>query len=409
MKNIINVDVIRPRSLRAIIGPSGTLRRIIENRPFFINRGYNIEIFTHDNIYYGTNLPPVNKIQKNKKTIIHSAKTKLRSLAKRSYLLGIFYITIDYYKVKKLVDYYFTLNRNPDIVAFHSTFECYQFLKRNTNKCKTVCFFHSDGVPFKMQLYWFPKLKNTRFFKKLYKMEEYVAEHADRLIFITNVGQTNFLKYYPNIEKDKTSVILNGIDDLSKEQIDEIDEVAAWTDAKYHICCVGTITPRKGQRIIIEALGNMDKELRTDVHVTFIGEGPERMALEDYAKRNSFFDNITFMGAIDNREVYKYLYRANIFILMSNNEGLPISIIEAMRQGLPIISTNVAGIPELVAEGKNGLLIEPKTEQLSKIFNNLHKYDWKSMGTYSRERFEKEFTFDRMKTEYCDVLDSLYR
>ena len=187
------VDIIRPRSLRAIIGPSGTLRRILKNRSYFLQRGYDIEIFTHDNIYHGTNLPPIKQVEKSNESILFKIKAKLRDLASKSYILGVFYVKKDYKHVKKLVNYYFSLNRKPDIVAFHSVFECYQFLRKNKRDCKVVCFFHSEGIPFKMILYWFPKLKNSKFFKKLYNMEQYVAENTDKLIFITHIGQKNFL------------------------------------------------------------------------------------------------------------------------------------------------------------------------------------------------------------------------
>lgn len=408
MKSIRKVDVIRPRSLRAIIGPSGTLRRIIKNREYFLSRGYDFEVFTHDNIYYGTNLPPVvNKIQNNKISVRLKITSKIRQLAKRSYFLSKLYVKKELNHIQKLVNYYLTLNRAPDIVAFHSVFECYQFLKLNKKNCKVVCFFHSDGIPFKMTLYWFPRLKNTRFFSKLYEMEHFVAENADKLIFITHIGQSNFLKHHKGIQNEKTSVTLNGIEDFSEEEKYNINNLRNWTTAKYHLCCVGTITPRKGQRIIVEALKNTNKLLLKDIFVTFIGDGPERISLEKTIVNNHLSEHTRFVGSIDNSEVYKYLHQSTIFILMSNNEGLPISIIEAMREGLPIIATRISGIPELVEEGGNGILINPDANELTNIFNNINNYNWSEMGENSRKRFEKEFTFSRMSREYCDALDTL--
>ena len=92
---------------------------------------------------------------------------------------------------------------------------------------------------------------------------------------------------------------------------------------------------------------------------------------------------------------------------MSNNEGLPISIIEAMRAGLPVISTPVAGIPEQVEPLYNGLLVEPEAGKLAEVLNNITQYDWKQMGINSRKRFEKEFSFEQMLKSYCDMLDGL--
>ena len=96
-------------------------------------------------------------------------------------------------------------------------------------------------------------------------------------------------------------------------------------------------------------------------------------------------------------------------ILTSRNEGLPISIIEAMREGLAIISTNISGIPELVENKHNGLLIDRSVEQLKEIFNNMDSYNWEDMGENSLKLFEDKFTLDRVFTEYCDIYDSLLK
>ena len=91
---------------------------------------------------------------------------------------------------------------------------------------------------------------------------------------------------------------------------------------------------------------------------------------------------------------------------MSKNEGLPISIIEAMRAGLPVISTKISGIPELV-DKTNGILVNPDTEELKIVFNNIFRYNWSEMGHCSLVSFENEFTFEMMEKEYCDMLDSM--
>lgn len=104
--------------------------------------------------------------------------------------------------------------------------------------------------------------------------------------------------------------------------------------------------------------------------------------------------------------MYKHLAQADIFVLLSENEGLPISIIEAMRAGLAIISTNVSGIPELVSND-NGLLIRPDAEQLAEILFNSEKYNWKQMGENSRQLYERKFTFERMKMDYVNMIKSL--
>lgn len=405
------VDVIRPSSLNSIIGPSGTLRRIIKNKDFFENRGYCFEIFTYDNL-----LPEkkVSKLDGKKQSIIKNflskIKSRLRMKAKDNKILAIAYLKRNNKKINSLISYYLSLSRDPDIVVFHSVIECYYYLKRSRRKkSKIVLFYHSDGIPMNMLLSYYPVLKNTSFFNKLLEMDKYVTDNVSKCVFISRNGQQNFLKYYPEIDIKQTTVILNGIDDLTEEEkFSSISTPTYEVDKyKYRLCCVGTINLRKGHRIILEALSKTRKEILNQMHVTFIGEGPERVFLEQFVLENNLADNVQFLGMIDNRDIYRYLKQENIYILMSKNEGLPISIIEAMRAGLPIISTYVAGIPELVNEGQNGLLLDPDVDQLVKVFNNINSYDWTKMGERSRSRFLNEFTFNRMKKEYCDMLDKL--
>ena len=92
---------------------------------------------------------------------------------------------------------------------------------------------------------------------------------------------------------------------------------------------------------------------------------------------------------------------------MSQLEGLPISIIEALRSGLPIISTNISGIPELL-RNDNGVLIDPDIDQLVTVLENLDDYNWDSMGKRSRELFESYYSFKRMRTNYLQMLNKFY-
>jgi len=405
------VDVIRPGSLNAIIGPSGTLKRILKNRDYFQNRGYNIEVFTYDNITDSES--PIKPANVNK--VSHSnnfftvLKSKLRIMAAKSKLLAILFINKKNRDIKKLLSCYLSLNRNPDIVVFHSVVECYYYLlKKKEKRSKVVVFYHSEGIPLKMLLVNYPVLRDTSFAEKLLKIDEYVANHADQYAFISKNGQENFLKYYPNVSKEQTKLIVNGIEDITKEEASQLLPVPQnITNFKYRLCCTGSINIRKGHRIILESLCKIEKSILSNIHVTFIGDGPERFFLEKFVRENEILEHVRFLGRIDNSQVYKYLFQANIFILMSKNEGLPISIIEAMRAGLPIISTKVAGIPELINEGENGFLLDPDADQLTSLLNDIDSHNWVKMGKVSRNRFLREFTFDRMKSEYCDMLDIL--
>jgi glycosyltransferase involved in cell wall biosynthesis len=94
--------------------------------------------------------------------------------------------------------------------------------------------------------------------------------------------------------------------------------------------------------------------------------------LKELIKKHQIEDIVEFIGWVTGEEKKRVLNGADVFILPSYNEGVPISILEAMSYGKPIIATNVGGIPEIVIMNKNGLLIDPgKPDQIEKAINTL--------------------------------------
>ena len=110
------------------------------------------------------------------------------------------------------------------------------------------------------------------------------------------------------------------------------------------------------------------------------------------------------MGSVPNNDVYKYQAQSNISILISKLEGLPLALLEGLRSGTAVVSTNVSGIPEVVHDGENGVLINYSQKELNDVFNNLDKYDWDSMGKASRKMFEDYYNFPRMREDYIRML-----
>lgn len=99
----------------------------------------------------------------------------------------------------------------------------------------------------------------------------------------------------------------------------------------------------------------------------------------------------------NSNQVNDYLTNSDAFILFSKDEGLPISIIEAMRCGLPIISTRIAGIPEMIVEGISGYLVDVDEQQLSELFEKIliDRPDFVKWGK-SQELFMKKNFLKRL-------------
>jgi glycosyltransferase involved in cell wall biosynthesis len=275
---------------------------------------------------------------------------------------------------------------------------------------KTILFLHNDGIPLQMYLIYYPCLSNSFYYRILLKRYKYILNNVDKCAFICRAGMKNCQNYFPFV-KEKSFLIVNGITDLDETEKDNIESISKTKDtAVLKLVTVGSVSIRKGQRYIIKAIASLSPNERKKVHLDIVGNGPDYQICKQIVDKESLNENVKFWGAINNHEVYKVLANSDVFVLLSSNEGLPISIIEAMRIGLPIISTNVSGIPELIAYN-NGLLVEcdSRESQIYNIIKDNEKYDWKAMGQNSRRAYEEYYTFERMLNNYETMIDSLYQ
>lgn len=402
MKNMINVDVVVTESFNSITGVNQVLKREVENHDYFLQRGINSTTFTLDNIGCESDL---NKETNRNFRLYDYAKALSRRLSKKSWLYAALRCLLVIRASKKIVKYYINLKRTPDIIVFHSIYDCYQYLKMNGKQSKVIQFIHADSVKGKMLLSYYPQLKDSIIQCKIEKIHDYVLNNIDQLVCISKLNAKNILNEYPSINR-KISIVVNGIEDLSKEQKQELilAKENKNKNSQIKIVSSGSINGRKGQWIIVQALQQLSEKRRSSFHLTLIGDGPERIILEDYVKKHNLERIVTFTGAIPNAKVFDYLSISDIYILMSENEGLPISIIEAMRCGLPIIATNVSGIPETVENMYNGILIDRSVDSLSKVLERIEEYDLTTMSLNSRAKYEKDFTYDRMREDYSSLL-----
>jgi glycosyltransferase involved in cell wall biosynthesis len=124
------------------------------------------------------------------------------------------------------------------------------------------------------------------------------------------------------------------------------------------LVCIGRLVPAKGHSILLEAL-RLLHERGVELRLTLIGGGPELMPLQDFVIRHRMENSVTFTSALSHAQTLAQLRRADIFALASFAEGIPVALMEAMSLGIPCVSTSVAGIPELIRTGVDGLLVPP--------------------------------------------------
>jgi glycosyltransferase involved in cell wall biosynthesis len=178
---------------------------------------------------------------------------------------------------------------------------------------------------------------------------------ADLVIAISEFTRAQLMGFVEPEHWDKVTVVHCGVDldryqPSSSRSTRDADSV--------EVLCVGRLSAEKGQALLLRAIGQL-VHTGKEVRLTLVGDGPLRRQLEDESARLGIEHAVTFTGAVDQDEIPAYYRRADVFCQPSFMEGIPVVLMEAMASGLPVVSSGVAGIPELVIDGHSGLLIPP--------------------------------------------------
>lgn len=210
------------------------------------------------------------------------------------------------------------------------------------------------------------------------------------------------------IAKEITEVIPISIEDISLK----IDKVTARKNLleKYNLpndaiisVTSGRFVEQKGHEFLIEASRNIIQEF-PNIRFMFLGDGPRRELLENMIQKYNVEKYFIFAGMLDNIDTE--LLGADIMIHPSRVEPFGIAVLEGMRASLPIVASRVGGIPEVVKENYNALLVTPcdasaLSDAVLKVLRT--KEQCVQMSANSRKRFEDYFQMDRMidKIEKC--------
>lgn len=128
----------------------------------------------------------------------------------------------------------------------------------------------------------------------------------------------------------------------------------------FEILCVGRLVPVKGQLVLLNAVHSLLQAGR-QIRLRYIGDGPDRSALENAITQNALHEHVVLEGIVTQDRIRDFYQQADIFVLASFAEGVPVVLMEAMAMEIPCISTRITGIPELIVEG-TGLLVKPSDE-----------------------------------------------
>jgi colanic acid/amylovoran biosynthesis glycosyltransferase len=165
----------------------------------------------------------------------------------------------------------------------------------------------------------------------------------------------------------------------------------------FEILCVGRLVPAKGQHVLLAACADLLRD-GAKLRLRFVGDGPDRASLGRAATAAGLTDQIIFAGAVNQDEVRAFYRAADLFVLASFAEGIPVVLMEAMAMGIPCVSTFVAGIPELIRHEIDGILMMPSDREALKvaIAHLMRDADLRRrLGAAGRQRVLEQYDLDR--------------
>jgi len=209
------------------------------------------------------------------------------------------------------------------------------------------------------------------------------VEQAKFILCISDFCRSQLMRIAAPEHWDKMHVVRLGVDPAVFFPMREQPEAEQRT---LEILCVGRLVPAKGQLILLQACARLYTQ-GCSLRVRLVGAGPDREHLEAFAKQKGIA--VVFEGAKSHDETRQLLGRADIFALASFAEGVPVALMEAMAMEVPCVSTRVAGIPELIRDGLDGLLVPASSvEALAAALERLSEDSQlrRSLGVAGRKR-----------------------
>lgn len=380
-------------SIYELTGAGKIARTFKDQASLFCEYGVdNISIFSLEN---------ENKNNTNKSHCLkNKVKKIIKALLEKSYFGNCLFIKGTYFKngARAVEQYFQSSKQDEDLLLFHDIYSCYAYLNYCRSKQiiakKYLLAEHTNGDLWKMLRLYFPKIVGSTFYNQLIKISDLCEEKASYICLVSNSSRKKFLEQHPNLE-DKTLVIYNGIEEYKYRQREK-------TSGTLDLITVGTVNERKNQIMLIRALNKIDDDR---IKLTVVGDGPELENCRNLVRDLNLEANVNLLGAKTN--VAELLSKADVFVMCSLDEGLPVACIEALRAGLPVICSDVGGCKELICD--NGILIEPTLDQICDaivyMLNNPEKTN--SMSLASLKLYENKFSIDAMVEGYSEIFKKI--
>lgn len=236
-------------------------------------------------------------------------------------------------------------------------------------------------------------ISNNFFNKSMYEKSNYT-------ISLSNAISNELLKISKKINM---KIIPSAYSKLDINE-SEVENIKNRFKDKFLIGNIGELdNVHKGQYYLLEAMKKISKKY-PNIHLILLGKGQDE---QKYKEQMKGYDNVTFEGFVDN--VGDYISCLDMFVFPSLNEGLGSILLDVMQAKVPIIASDVGGIPDIINNNKNGVLVETKNSEA--IFEAIERlYLNKNLGNeFSEEAFKTidNFSFENMCNRYIEIYEEI--
>ena len=243
----------------------------------------------------------------------------------------------------------------------------------------------------------FSNVVSKLFYRFHWKVSKVNISHFCDALIVNSVWMKNAIER--DFSKVDTEVIPNGVDlNFWKNGVDMNLEGGK------NIIFWGRFSEEKGVDLIIKAAKTILEEF-PNTHFYLIGDGPLSNSLIGLVIELKLESNIHFTGFLPQKEIIAYASSSDVVIFPSRYESFGMMVIEAMALKKPVIGTNVGGIKEIIQSYKNGILVSPDSNEISKVIINLLKNN-ELQNTLSREAYETSMQYDWSKI--CEMYIEFY-
>ncbi|TRZ52413.1 MAG: glycosyltransferase family 1 protein [Dehalococcoidia bacterium] len=221
----------------------------------------------------------------------------------------------------------------------------------------------------------------------LYTMSSSGFKKATKIICLTRSDANEVIKY--NCKPEKVRIVPNGVNT-------EVFKPSSFEEKKNLIGWIGRFVPEKGLKYLVDALNIMAGQNRKSKFI-LIGDGPQMSKVIRMVNRYGLSDRTFFTGQLPHKKIHEIMSKASIFVLPSIKEGMPITLLEIMASGKPVVASDISGINDVLTHGKNGLLVPPcNAERLAEavlMLMNDQKLR-KSLGENARQLMVEKYNWD---------------